>query len=140
LLRDDTLEREDAVDAGRLEPGFIGDALGETHGFRERHWIDTEAATGIVRGRGQHDLERAALEALGREPARSRLQSLVAERRAKAQIEAAPVDALGFPPPAESAMQPARVGKTRHAGEGQLRLHGIGKIITSRTSSRRKPP
>ena len=36
FLHDDALEREDTIDARGLEPGLIGDALGEPHGLGER--------------------------------------------------------------------------------------------------------
>ena len=57
-------------------------------------------------------------------PAGRRLQSVMAGRGAKAQIQTAAVDALGLPAPAQPFITARAFGKTGHTGEGHAVLRG----------------
>ena len=115
---DHPLERQQPIHPRRRQAGLGCDFARNLDRAGQRRSIHHEAARGFLRLDGQRNLKGAAQESLGGEPPRRRLQPVIAGRRAQPQIEAAAIDALGFPAPAQAVMAARAFGKTCHADKG----------------------
>ena len=117
---DHALQGQQSIHPRRRQAGLGGDFARDLDRAGQRNRIHRQAPGAVLRLDRQRNLEGAALEALAGKPPRRRLQPVIAGRRAQPHVQAAAVDALGFPTPAQPLMTARAFGETRHAGESHL--------------------